>query len=892
MTLRLITISCIIFIFVICSPSIFAYSKDPPVHQHITNESHVVWDTIPYEIKQNIGNELRESDITIIQGSEEEDYYDRFLLHFWQPDDPEDGEYDNGLGWDDSSWEKAEHLWRTRVISSYIDGNIEDSYYWLGRVAHLLEDATSVPHVHLDPHPIISYLERYTANNYSVMNNTYNWQGENFEPYYYENLIDGFDWSDIEPDTANHLFRLFWYTAQKTQYWASKDDDANYFYRELDNSPHNWSCSGSGSTNLWGDKYTSCSDFISHDEDLSMDNVEVVANAVIPHAMRATAGLYRLFWDTVHSYSWPTFHHDNQRTGFSLLKGDLKKNNDRTWLKKNIVLKGSSAEDLYSRNSIGDVDDDGNMETIVVVSDQVELDSEIYAVEQNSWWATKKSGYPIKLDAVVMGPVSIGDIDGDDENEMVFGLGESSGVKAYEASPPSLRWTFPLTSRFSEALNGSAAGDVRFTAIEDIDLDGTNEIVFAEYYGKYDWPGHLFILNDDGSYDEEASINVGNGGAEAAVSLANLDGDDYLEIVVPTYYGFQVYDYDGSTLNLKHNNSDGKMRGAVVLYDIDRDNKYELIYTTTTYGCEAGKTCYNRLYVRDSETWNTESGFPVSLGSYDASVTPAVGDIDKDGDAEIVLSVRNSEMSDYGKILCYESNGNAVSACNNFNYGRLIKAAVVSPDIADIDGDGVYEIIFPETSTPRLFVLDVYNNKLDFEFLLPGEVGSAPAIGDLDNDGKAEIALKRAGSPIAFLSVISDFNDQPSISSVSNITAIAGQLVNVNASGEIAATDPDGDNLSYYYGYPFNDSGLWQTDENSTANYSVVIEATDGNLSSYRYVDVIVFDEDTRVQNNFSDGSSSKSLSFSSSENSTIYIKIPKEAQVIYSKVNVRGAAS
>lgn len=34
------------------------------------------------------------------------------------------------------------------------------------------------------------------------------------------------------------------------------------------------------------------------------------------------------------------------------------------------------------------------------------------------------------------------------------------------------------------------------------------------------------------------------GGALGAISIANLDDDDYPEIVVPSFYGVFVYDYD------------------------------------------------------------------------------------------------------------------------------------------------------------------------------------------------------------------------------------------------------------------------------------------------------------------------------------------------------------
>ena len=126
------------------------------------------------------------------------------------------------------------------------------------------------------------------------------------------------------------LFRLFWYTAQKTQYWASDDNDGNTVYTTLSGNQQNWDCSGSGNLNLWKDfNYTSCNSFISDHTTLNQNTVDQETNATIPHAMKSTAGLYRLFWDTVHSFDWPTYHHDNQRTGFTLLKGDIEATNKK-----------------------------------------------------------------------------------------------------------------------------------------------------------------------------------------------------------------------------------------------------------------------------------------------------------------------------------------------------------------------------------------------------------------------------------------------------------------------------------------------------------------------------------------------------------------------------------
>jgi len=132
------------------------------------------------------------------------------------------GDYNDGLnvcfGTNcDSSFVRAKEIWLMNIIPNYLSGNINESYYHLGRVAHLLEDATQPSHVHLDPHIghagflcgglnddcDDSFLEEFTAqqNYFADTQNKMNvehYAGETYEnkTYKYENLISGFNWSN------------------------------------------------------------------------------------------------------------------------------------------------------------------------------------------------------------------------------------------------------------------------------------------------------------------------------------------------------------------------------------------------------------------------------------------------------------------------------------------------------------------------------------------------------------------------------------------------------------------------------------------------------------------------------------------------------------------------
>lgn len=68
------------------------------------------------------------------------------------------------------------------------------------------------------------------------------------------------------------------------------------------------------------------------------------------------------------------------------------------------------------------------------------------------------------------------------------------------------------------------------------------------------------------------------------------------------------------------------------------------------------------------------------------------------------------------------------------------------------------------------------------------------------------------------------------------ITGTEGDLIKLS----LKAVDPDGDKLKYEYSKPFNDNGLWQTEDGDAGKYLIKVTVTDGKLSSKTDVLVIV----------------------------------------------------
>lgn len=335
------------------------YAYDIPSHKQIVLEASKIWQEIPPEITFHLGGENRldarckaNYDIgdDIYVGSGEEDNESNFVFckgifsehtdsnegrngfleHFWNPDYPFgapqgiirreyncDGEniYNLGLLYIapdvppfispacgdhfDSNYRLAQDLWDNKVTPLYRSGSVDESYYWLGRVAHLLSDMGVPAHVQLRPHdPIISSKDLYE--DFVTRNVVKKYSGNKFIGQEYRvdclpNLCD-FDWMLVHPNPTN-LFKLFWYTAQKTQYYAGMNKKGNMaswgndLYSTINGDQEEFK------PTLWNGEAIPFSDPGQLVGRRAKANLQSMASALVPHALKAVAGLYRLFWE-------------------------------------------------------------------------------------------------------------------------------------------------------------------------------------------------------------------------------------------------------------------------------------------------------------------------------------------------------------------------------------------------------------------------------------------------------------------------------------------------------------------------------------------------------------------------------------------------------------------
>ncbi len=327
-------------------------------------------------------------------------------------------------------------------------------------------------------------------------------------------------------------------------------------------------------------------------------------------------------------------------------------------------------------------------------------------------------GFPIHLTGAAPGTAAVGDLDGDGTVEIVQGTWNYLYVfNADGTNAPG----WPKSNYITQA-----------ASLADLDNDGTLEIIVPV-------SNSMKVYHHDGTSYSGFPVTVTNSLTAAAVGDMDNDGD--LEIVSGSFVASGspsdnvfAWHHDGSAVAGFPTVTAGSVKAAPILADLDGDGFREVV-----------ADCWNKsgtdeLYVWD-HTGADEPGWPQSI-PYIRLSSPSVGDLDGDGDLEIVVGGWSTNPS--GEVInALHHTAAAVSGfpvvLNNSPSGNVNSTCV----IADIDGDEDPEIVVKAAN--NIFATNS-DGTIVSGFPLPlddeshsGTTSPTPALGDPDNDGLIEI---------------------------------------------------------------------------------------------------------------------------------------------------------
>lgn len=341
------------------------------------------------------------------------------------------------------------------------------------------------------------------------------------------------------------------------------------------------------------------------------------------------------------------------------------------------------------------------------------------------------------------------DLDGDGTPEIVVGR-NADEVTVYRASVAGP--TMTLNTVWTR--NPFGSGEVRTLAVEDLEHDGQLEVIVGR--GSGGATKQMSVYEPNGTVRpgwparHDAEAGYGWGMYNENVTVADLGGDGFKEIVGPTdTHYITALDRGGSQLPASaaygsrkvwsqvgvHVLQEIDLQGyadcglvppaplarrlrpnfanmAPAIADLDGDGVPEIVAPGNTYDCDAGNDADGDLYVmpwilkRDRTRW--------SAGSFDWTILPSP----EAGSAPL--------SEDY----------------------NIIENNVTNPAIADLDGDGQPEILYPAYDGKlHAYWLDKTEHG-NWPFVVPGtgiRFAGEPVVADLNNDGQAEVIFTSWG---------------------------------------------------------------------------------------------------------------------------------------------------
>ncbi|MFH1592142.1 MAG: S8 family serine peptidase, partial [Candidatus Woesearchaeota archaeon] len=347
---------------------------------------------------------------------------------------------------------------------------------------------------------------------------------------------------------------------------------------------------------------------------------------------------------------------------------------------------GIMGNGAYHSVSVGDIDNDGDMEIVAGWTQWPEnttdqegnpMDRCAYAWESDG---TPVQGWPIQCDlplnaslwGLFFSSMSLVDLNNDGYLEIIAsGYDESALTYIFDYQGNNFgNWPLP-------ARNDPLYRLFYSPTVGDVDADGEKEVILIYYYfpnGLDDWytiESHVAIFDSIGNLEIDFDVPLFPYGDPV---MLDMDGDFDLEICFSRGQGEACYHHTG--IREWDWNGGGYQLTPLSLAtgDLNNDGSNEIVFGNIR-GFFGGD-----IYVLD-RYGEVLPGWPQEVGS-SVWVQPVLADLNNDDNSDIITTTYG------GKLFAFDFNGNQL-----FEPKQMYCISQSGASVGDVDGDGVLEIV-------------------------------------------------------------------------------------------------------------------------------------------------------------------------------------------------------
>ncbi len=444
---------------------------------------------------------------------------------------------------------------------------------------------------------------------------------------------------------------------------------------------------------------------------------------------------------------------------------------------QNFPLSGGVIE--FSSPVLGDLNEDGKLDVVIGTTGLNGNDFKrnrpfvLAAIQGDGTELWSKT-----LDGPINSAPALGDIDGDGHLEVLVSTagdasdrGHNGGLFAFDRNGNQL-WRYSLADH--DPKDGLQDGTFSTPSLCDVDGDGNLEIALGG------WDQRIHLVDHTGNpiwfnLNRPANFPVDGGYYNAdtiwsTAACADFNGDGLQEIVIgaditggsglpdgtrPSDGGFLfVFGKDGNVLVRRY--LPEAIYSSPAVGDLNGDGQLEIVVGTGYYWWDRhGRSADSYVYAfntanifsglayADAAKLPDLAGWPQKT-TYPGFSSPALADLDGDGDMEIIIGSgdpfkkTSDDIDGVGQVYAWHHNGSLVSGwpVSPKNVRNQDANIFSSPTVADVDGDGGLEVLFT-----TIWDINIYNTDGSFQERLTANwtVNGSPAVGDTDGDGKMDI---------------------------------------------------------------------------------------------------------------------------------------------------------